>query len=527
VLSKDNALPKTFRNPILSGCYPDPSICRAGDDYYLVTSTFEYFPGLPIFHSRDLVHWQQIGHVLDRASQLPLQEIRASGGLYAPTIRFWDGTFYVINTLVDGKTKSGNFIVTATNPAGPWTDPYWLEDADGIDPSLFFDEDGRAWYVGTRLKPNGDYEGNTEIWLRELKLRSMCLVGETHVLWEGALKKAIWAESPHIYKVNGRYYLMIAEGGTAHDHAVTMARSESITGPYEPNPRNPILTHRHLGLNYPIVGTGHADLVETQNGEWWMVCLAMRPYGGYYYNLGRETFLVPVAWEDGWLIVNPGIGRVEFESRAPDLPEHRWDALPTREDFDGSTLGLHWNSWRAPSDTFANISDRSGYLRMHVRPERLSEEADPSFVCRRQQHIHFRAETALKFIPENPNECAGLGLVQNSQFYFLFVVTQTTHPVIRLTRRAEGVEMLLAEQPVQAGKVYLKVEAHQQAYNFYFAEEPDKWHSLAEDVDGRILSTPVAGGFVGAFLGMYASSNGQSSANHADFDWFEYVGLDQ
>src|SRR5215216_5172824 len=151
---------KTFRNPILPGCYPDPSICRVGEDYYLVTSTFEYFPGLPIFHSRDLVHWRQIGHVLARASQLPLQGVRASGGLYAPTIRFSNGTFYVINTLVNGKTKSGNFIVTATNPAGPWSEPFWLEDADGIDPSLFFDEDGRVWYVGTRRKAQGDYEGH-------------------------------------------------------------------------------------------------------------------------------------------------------------------------------------------------------------------------------------------------------------------------------------------------------------------------------------------------------------------------------
>jgi alpha-N-arabinofuranosidase len=492
----------------------------------LVTSTFEYFPGLPVFHSRDLVHWRQIGHVLNRASQLPLHKVRASGGLYAPTIRFWDGTFYVINTLVDGKTKSGNFIVTATNPAGPWSEPYWLEDADGIDPSLYFDDDGRAWYVGTRLKPNGDYEGHTEIWLRELDLKSMRLVGETYVLWDGALKKVIWAESPHIYKVNGSYYLMIAEGGTAHDHAVTMARSSAITGPYQPNPRNPILTHRHLGLNYPIVGTGHADLVQTQNGDWWMVCLAMRPYGGYYYNLGRETFLVPAAWEDGWLIVNPGIGRVEFESLAPNLPEHRWDALPSRDDFDELSLGFHWNSLRAPSDTFATLSKRAGCLRLHLRPERLSEESDPSFVGRRQQHIHFRAETVLEFTPQHSNECAGLALVQNSQFHFLMIVTQTTHPVIQLIRRAQGIEELLAEQTINAGKVSLRVEAHEQAYHFYFAEEPDKWNLLAENVDGRILSTPVAGGFVGAYLGMYASSNGQSSTNNADFDWFEYVGLD-
>jgi xylan 1,4-beta-xylosidase len=518
---------KIFRNPILPGCYPDPSICRVGEDYYLVTSTFEYFPGLPIFLSHDLVHWNQIGHVLDRPSQLPLDDIRPSGGLYAPTIRHSNGTFYVINTLVDGKRKSGNFIVTATDPAGPWSEPYWLDDANGIDPSLFFDDDGRVWYVGTRQKTNGDYQGHTEIWLRELNIKSMRLIGETNVLWDGAFKKAVWAESPHIYKVDGRYYLMIAEGGTAHDHAVTMARSDSIIGPYEPNPRNPILTHRHLGLDYPIVGTGHADLVETQNGEWWMVCLAMRPYGGYYYNLGRETFLVKVRWEDGWLIVNPGIGCVEFESPVPNLPEQTWPQVAACDDFAGPTLAYHWNFLRTPRDEFYNLKERPGYLRLRLRPQRLSEPSNPSFVGRRQQNIHFRAQAAMEFVPQNEDECAGLVLVQNKDFHFVFVVTKTAQSVIRLIQRDHGAEVLLAEQSISAEKVYLKIEAYEQAYNFYFAEEPNRWQSLAKDVDGRILSTPVAGGFVGAYIAMYASSNGRSSANNADFDWFEYISLDQ
>jgi alpha-N-arabinofuranosidase len=520
-------LPKTFHNPILTGCYPDPSICRVGDDYYLVTSTFEYFPGLPIFHSRDLVHWHQIGHVLDRPSQLPLDEVRPSGGLYAPTLRYSDGTFYVINTLVDGKTKSGNFIVTATDPAGPWSEPYWLKDAPGIDPSLFFDDDGRAWYVGNRMAAKGQYEGHTEIWLQELDVKAMRLIGRAQVLWDGALKKAIWAEAPHIYKIQGYYYLMIAEGGTAHDHAVTIARSNKITGPYEGNTRNPILTHRHLGLDYPIVGTGHADLVDTSLGEWWVVCLAMRPYGGYYYNLGRETFLVPVRWEEGWPIVSPGTGRVEFTYPVPDLPEQTWSTTPTRDDFDSSTLALHWNSLRTPPDEFMSLSERPGYLRLRLRPQKMSEQTNPSFVGRRQQHIHFTARTKLDFTPRNENECAGLTLAQNDNFNFLFIVTKETEPVIRLMKRAQGVDELLAEQPVGAGERYLRVEAHEQAYSFYFANQPDEWRVLAENVDGRILSTPVAGGFVGAYIGMYASSNGQPSANHADFDWFEYIGLDE
>jgi len=515
-----------FRNPVLPGCYPDPSICRAGDDYYLVNSTFEYFPGLPVFHSRDLIHWRQIGHVLSRPSQLPLQGVRCSGGLYAPTIRFWRGTFYVVCTLVDGKTRSGNFIVTASDPAGPWSEPIWLENAPGYDPSLFFDEDGRAWYTGNRLVTPANYEGHTEIWLQELDLSTMRLVGEPHVIWDGALKGAIWSESPHLYKVGGQYYLLTAEGGTAHHHAVSVARSDSITGPYQGNPGNPILTHRHLGLDYPIVGAGHADLVETRNGEWWMVLLAMRPYGGYFYNLGRETFLVPVRWEDGWPVVSPGSGRVEFTYPAPNLPEHRWPAQAACDHFESPELAFCWNFLRTPEETFWNLQARPGYLRLYLRPQRLSEVANPSFVGRRQQHIHFLAQTALEFAPRNENECAGLALVQNSDFYFCFVVTLRDTLRVQLVRRARGIEEILAEHPVVPGRIYLRVEAHEQDYNFYVASRPDDWQPVAERVDGRILSTPVAGGFVGACIAMYASSNGQPSTNYADFDWFEYSGLE-
>lgn len=493
----------------------------------MVTSTFEYFPGLPIFHSRDLVHWRQIGHVLDRPSQLPLQGIRCSGGLYAPTIRYWQGVFYVVCTLVDGKTKSGNFIVTATDPAGPWSEPIWLENAPGFDPSLFFDEDGRVWYTGNRLVSPEDYVGHTEIWLQELDLSTMRLIGEPQVIWDGALKGAIWSEAPHLYKVQGRYYLLTAEGGTAHHHAVSVARSDSVTGPYQGNPGNPILTHRHLGLDHPIVGAGHADLVETQTGEWWMVLLAMRPYGGYFYNLGRETFLVPVRWEDGWPIASPGSGRVESSYPAPNLPEHRWPAQPACDHFETPTLAFYWNFLRTPEEEFWSLQERPGYLRLRLRPQRLSEPANPSFVGRRQQHIHFLVQTALEFSPQNENECAGLALIQNNDFHFRFVVTRGETPLVRLIRRAAGTEEVLAERGIGSGRVYLRVEAHEQDYNFFVAASPDNWLTVAEHVDGRILSTPVAGGFVGAYLAMYASSNGQPSDNHADFDWFEYLGLEE
>jgi len=514
-----------FRNPILPGFSPDPSICRVGEDYYLVNSSFEYFPGLPLFHGRDLVHWRQIGHVMNRPSQLNLDGIRPSGGLYAPTIRYHRGAFYVINTFEFTVGEPRNFIVTAADPAGPWSEPHWLDDAPGIDPSLHFNDDGHVWYVGNREVP-GSYYGHNAIWAQELDLEAFRLVGEKHILADGALKGATWAEGPHIYKIDGMYFLMVAEGGTGHDHAVTVFRSQSVIGPYESNPRNPILTHRHLGQDYPIVGPGHADLVQTSIGEWWLVCLAMRPYGGYFFNLGRETFMVPVRWEEGWPVVSPGTGRIEFEYRRPGLPECLWPVPPACDNFEAHTLAFHWNFIRTPREQFWSLVERIGYLRLRLRPQMLSERCNPSFVGRRQQHIDFVARVAMEFSPREEHECAGLVLIQSIDFHFLFIVTQSAgNDVIKLVKREKGADILLAEQMIPAGRIYLRVQAIGQEYSFFAAILPETWKPVAENVDGRILSTPVAGGYVGAYIGMYASSNGRASRNFADFDWFEYKGI--
>ena len=368
----DDELP-TACNPVLPGCYPDPSICRVGDDYYLVTSSFEYFPGLPVFHSHDLVHWRQLGHAIDRAEQLDLSEVPSSGGLFAATLRHHDGVFYLVNTLVHAGAgvPGGNFLLTALDPAGPWSDPVWLDDADGIDPSLFFDDDGRAWYVGTRPSPEPAWDGQTDVWLRELDLSSLRLTGPERVLWHGALLGAVWAEGPHLYKVDGRYYLLAAEGGTAHHHAVSVARADEVTGPYVGNPANPVLTHRHLGRDHPIVGTGHADLVQLPDGGWWAVVLAMRPYGGYHYNLGRETFVVPVVWQDGWPVFAPGTGQVTACVVPPPLAPHPWSAQPARDEFRRPDLDLRWNALRGPASAFAAVvGDRGGCCRCGSSPGR-------------------------------------------------------------------------------------------------------------------------------------------------------------
>jgi len=532
---------RTFRNPILPGFYPDPSICRAGDDYYLVTSSFEYYPGVPIFQSKDLVHWRQLGHVLDRPSQLDLSDTPCSKGIYAATIRYRDGVFYMVTTFVESAEGARrNFYVTAEDPAGPWSDPIWIEDAPGIDSSFFFDDDGRAYVMANRRPPGGQrHPKHMEIWLQEIELATGRLIGERFSLWDGALKVAHAQEAPHLYKANGYYYLLIAEGGTGHTHAVTVARSERVSGPYEGCKSNPILTHRHLGRSAGITNVGHADLVETQNGEWWLVCLGSRPYGGPYRNLGRETFLAPVGWEDGWPVVNPGIGLIERESVCPSLPEHRWPSLPACDSFEAAALDYRWNFIRTPSGETWNLTERPGFLRLRTMPATLAEPDSPSFVGRRQQHMHYAARAAMEFVPRQDGEAAGLVLLQSGDYHYRFELAMDGGSrVLRLVERRGGVERTIAVHPAEmeadasaasaaeasARRIYMLVEARGQAYRFGYGYAPEAWTILAEGVDGTLLSTDVAGGFVGAYIGMYATGSGRSSGNYADFDWFEYVG---
>ncbi|MEV4745706.1 glycoside hydrolase family 43 protein [Streptosporangium sp. NPDC049248] len=540
-----------YANPVIPGFHPDPSVCRVGADHYLVTSSFEWFPGVPIFHSRDLVHWRQLGHVLDRPSQLDLDGVRPSGGIYAPTLRYHDGVFYMITTLMD---EPGNFLVTATDPAGPWSDPVWFPDTRGFDPSLFFDDDGRAWMTGTREKAARRYDGDTEIWLRELDLATLKPVGEEHVIWEPVQRGGIWSEGPHIYRIGAHYYLLTSEGGTAEDHAVMVARSERITGPYRGNPRNPVLTHRHLGLRHPITSVGHPDLVRNAEGEWWSVLLATRPYGsprdghpsggGSFddhlaggspdgrlttaavraaggYNLGRETFLTRVRWEDDW----PVFDQVEPRMPAPSTPVHRWPAAPACDHFDAGRLAPVWNHLRTPREPYWSLADSR--LTLRALPQTVCERAAPSLIARRQQHIAFAAHTVMEFRPEG-EERAGLVLLQNDDFHL--ALTRTARG-LELTRRAGGADTLLAGAdippgpPGPPGPLWLGVEAHGQDYQARYALRPGEWTDLGDPVDGRVLSSTVAGGFTGAMIGLYATSNGHPSTNTAAFDWFEYLPL--
>lgn len=515
---------KIYPNPILPGFYPDPSICKVNEDYYMVNSTFAYFPGVPVFHSKDLIHWEQIGNVLDRPSQLPLDGAGVSEGIFAPTLRYHDGTFYMITTNVSAST--GNFIVTAKDPAGPWSEPYPLE-SEGIDPSLFFDDDGKCYYCGTKPRREGSrYFGDNEIYIQELDLTTMKLTGESYPAWHGALRQVEWPEGPHIYKKDGWYYLMISEAGTGHYHAISIARSKSLFEPFEGYKCNPIMTHRHLGAEYPIVNVGHPDIVETQNGEWWMVLLASRPYGGYHRNLGRETFLVPFVWENGWPVINPGKGIIEDTVEAPDLPLYYAKEVPSREEFDGDDLPLHFMYLRNPIEENYSLSDKKGYLSMKCGKDLLSSTGNPSYVCVRQTDFNFCFETAVEFSPVFQNEQAGIAIFQSDGFnYQCLTGTDGTSSVLSVIRTQNGTTETLADITLDKkyNRFQLRLEADGQDLSFSYSTDGKNFSVIADHIDGRILCTDAAGGFVGNTIGIYATANGEDSSTTAAFDYVEYI----
>ena len=536
----------TLNNPILPGFYPDPSICRAGDDYYLVTSSFSYYPGVPVFHSRDLAHWEQLGHALDRPSQLPLAPFDMGLGIFAPTIRVHDGVFYVITT---NASFGGNFIVTATDPTGPWSDPHWIEGAEGIDPSLFWDDDGRAYYTGASEFDAGDGPRPC-IWLSEIDLASFRLVGEKAVLWGGSLAEPAWPEAPHLYRRDGFYYLMVAEGGTEHFHSETIARAESVRGPYHSYRGNPILTQRHLGTRADIANAGHGDLVECSDGSWYMVFLASRPYGGCHKNLGRETFIAPVAWEDGWPVVSPGTGRVMMAYEGPDVPGFAVRPEPDFDDFDAPALRDCWNTLGTPdADTF-RLGDGCLRLRLYARRMgydmvgRAGFRENPAplplgFMGRRQRHMSFTARARLRFSPEE-GQTAGITVLQHDYQQLRLELARDAAKgtvlrawkcykslvptLINVPDRGEYREELLGEAPWRGDAVTLCVRADLQAFTLGAEDASGALIPLAA-CDGGFLGSETAGGYVGAYVGMFASGNGVDYDQYAAFDWFEYKGL--
>ncbi|MDC0584216.1 glycoside hydrolase family 43 protein [Bacteroidales bacterium] len=491
----------TYTNPIIPGFYSDPSVCRVGDYYYLITSTFEYFPGVPVFHSKDLVNWQQIGHCIHRKEQIP-EDLN----IFAATIRHHKGTFYMITTNV---SKGGNFYVTATDPAGPWSDPIWI-DVPGIDPDLFFDDDGKSYVISSPFE------------LFEIDLTTGKLLTEGHKIWFGTGGR--YAEGPHIYKKDGFYYLLASEGGTEEAHSVTIARSNNIWGPYTDNPSNPILAHANAaGQNIPIQGVGHADMLQAHDGSWWMVHHGYRKSIGYpvHHILGRETCLTPVTWpKNGWPVVN-GNGTTPVKMTCSTLPLKPFLPVPSKIEFDNDMLGLEWNFIQPQNEDDDFYMIKNGKLLLKGKAIEIGEKETPAFIGRRLQHLNFTATTSLRFNPKNTNEQAGLSLVNNGQHFDLIVKNKDNDRVVYVELQFGSIVYNSKEFVLKPGDVSLRIEGKGTSFEFSFAQVGE--YVKIEEVDCRFLSTETVGWFTGVYVGFYATGKGEIGKEYAEFDYFEYT----
>ncbi len=527
----------TFTNPILKGFYPDPSIVRVGADYYLINSTFSYFPGIPIMHSKDLKNWKQIGNVIDRPSQLDFMGEPMTRGLFAPAISYYKGVFYVTCTDID---NDGNFVVTATNPAGPWSDPVKVPQVRGIDPSLYFDsEKDKAYIIYNSDAPDNKplYSGHRTIRMYEFDYKNLKVTGEEKLLVNGGVDistKPVWIEGPHIIQKFGWYYLYAAEGGTSVNHSQVVLRSKDVWGPYIPYEKNPILTQRDLPEDRPnpITSAGHADLVEGPNGKWYAVFLAVRPYEGDFYNTGRETFLAPVEWKDEWPIINPNNKLLPYSFTKNIKEVKQKGALPQSGNFDYT---LTFDRKLDPSLLFLRTKDESSFslskqkgLTLKLKPETIMEMGNPSFIGKRQQHLNSTTDVSLTFDATSENEKAGLVIFQDEKhFYYLCKSKVGSQHMIQLFKSTETSTMeLLAQTPISAKSVKLRIQSEGDIYSFHYAIKGNKFNVLISEVDGKFLSTKTAGGFIGCIYGMYATSSGHPSKNSASYKFLRYAGND-
>ena len=530
---------EVFKNPILAGGYPDPSICKVGDTFYLVNSSFEYFPGLPIHKSTDLINWELIGHGLHRESQasstVNLVDVQSNGGIHAPTIRYNKGVYYIISTNVyydaeNNKTDMVNFIITANNPAGPWSDPIHIEGAPGIDPDLFFDDNGKVWYVGNQAPENPRFDGEGEIWLQELDLNEYSLIGERHLLWRGACG-GVWAEGPHMYKKDGKYYLIIAEGGTSFNHAVMVAMSEKIEGPYISNPRNPILTSRHLSYDNWVNSTGHGDIVELDDGRYYMVILGIRNEINRGSNMGRETFIAPLSWErepfewkenkDLWPVVSPISGKVEKENEVIFTNSIQINSYNFRDDFNSKTLGLKWNFRRLPLENIYSLDKREGFLRIFSNQNIIKERHRAALMGFKQNQTNFEYFTSMNFNPENNKSEAGISIFQKDDNYLNFtVVKKDGNFFIKVSAYNNNKLIFKDEQliPDYKGKIKLKISSEEGEYKLFYSTRGFRYR-LFDKLKNDIL---LSKGYTGAHIGLYITSNGEDSNDYVDFDYVDY-----
>lgn len=518
----DNPLgPDEFYTPILQGCYPDPAIVRRGDDYFMVHSSFAMFPGVPIFHSKDLVNWKQIGHVLDRKSQLKVYDSGISAGIYAPAIKFnpFNETFYMITTQFAGGI--GNMVVKTKDPFQGWSDPYKL-NFEGIDPSMFFDDDGKAYVVHNDAPDAGKelYSGHRviKIWDYDLE-KDQVIAGTDKIIVDGGVditKKPIWIEMPHIYKKDGRYFLMCAEGGTGGWHSEVIFVSDSPRGPYVPAPNNPILSQRYLNPNRPnrVEWAGHADLVEGPGGKLYGVFLAIRPNEKNRVNIGRETFILPVDWSGEFPVFENGLVPMQPKLKMPAGVVNKTGTegyfpngnFTFTENFTTEKLDYRWIGMRGPREDFISVTRRG----LQIRPfETNIKEVRPiSSLFKRQMHQRFTASTVLEYTPRSEKDLAGMVCYQSELFNYVFGVTKKGKDFYLVLQRTErGKSTIIASEKIDVKKpIHLQIDADGDNYNFNYSINGTDYTTLGGTVSGDILSTNVAGGFTGNLIGLYATS---------------------
>ncbi len=518
-----NPLPdkSSYYNPILPGWYSDPTVCTNGDgDYFIATSSFTYVPGVPLFHSRDLVNWKQVGHILTRESQLKnfrLQHV--SGGIFAPDMKYnpANKTYYMITTNVG----AGNFFVKTQDPFGEWSDPIYLPEIQGIDPSFFFDKDGKAYIVNNDDAPDGkpEYSGHRTVRIVEFDTATDKCVGERKIIVNKGWRpqdKPIWCEGPHIYNVDGTYYLMTAEGGTAEGHSEVIYKAKSPFGPYTPWNENPILTQRGLdrGRKNPVTCAGHADLVETPEGEWWAVFLACRPIEGGFENLGRETFLLPVKWtEDGWpRITSEGetVALIGSRPAAVRSDSVTFGNFEWNDDFSSQALAHEWHTLRGDASEYLSLTDVPGHLTLKCADVSTQEKNVPAYIGRRVQHHKYDCATHLVFRAANPSQHAGLLVMKDETHqYQLARGCNDAGQCISLRMITDGGSSELASVPVSDSDtgVDLRVVSNGKTLDFFYSlDRGEKWEPLKRGVDARHTSTAAAGGFTGTMVGPYASN---------------------
>lgn len=519
-------------NPVLKGFNPDPSILRVGNDYYIATSTFEWFPGVAIYHSRDLVHWRLLTHAFTRTSQLDLRGVPSSGGVWAPCLSYDNGTFYLIYTNVVGRLgvykETHNYLVTATDIMGPWSEPVYL-NSSGFDPSLFHDTDGRKWLVNMRWDFRKGHNRFSGILLQEYSPSERKLVGPVKRIFSGT--RIGVTESPHLYKRGGFYYLMVAEGGTGYDHAVTMARSLSLEGPYAVDPDNPMMTTVHAP-EHPLQKAGHACLVETQTGEWYISHLCSRPLPSRLNPLGRETALQKVRWtEDGWLRLDHGGILPAVMVPAPALPPQPCEPEPELHEFAGDRIPISFSTLRSPADeSWVSLKERPGYLRLRGR-ESLNSWHSQSMVARRIQHYHCEAETCVEFQPATFQQMAGLVCYYDEQDHYYLCISHDEqlgkHISIIVSDRGQYDEIGHVVSAEGWERCYLKVAIAFDKLQFSCSADGVNWRSVGPELDFGNLSDEYHNklGFTGSFVGMCAQDL-SGVRQPADFAYFRYKPLE-